>query len=515
MSGIEDLYSSARAAGHGVAVHDAVAFFVQALKDPCNPLSCCPSVVAAFLVIQPNPNNIEHLLKSYHTLWSTAISFLSADRSLQDMEALEDRWGHCRCKTSAFGVDGRLHTLAESLISWNAPGSPDSAFSVFINTLVALFATTFNSVNAVRIAKGRNSKMWPVSPGDLIPYSEPPPHVYTPKPNQLTHHIAPELSVKSIVNLSKFMGHSNVLLLLPFLVRTCRSLIIPAVISSHMLAKHVMEKGLKVCANVHNAQRAPGEAVNNVVAEQFCSFMTSVISLLSCIAECLPGQIRQFHDNGMAADYFEFLSQAVTIVESPLLPPAYRSRLEPSREGIAAHAGIIYQLFPGEMIIPWSRINPTIRRATDILWNDISDPAITVWELIRHARKTHICYALECTESLQTSGRMYQRCSGCMVVGYSSKECQMRGWKDPRAPHRDICKKLRLVFDAGKSHLEGDGDEGEFVRDMKRENIPDSLLCEIDRWLNNVKSRLCTADGSPAPGLKVFDEKGRATYVST
>jgi hypothetical protein len=310
------------------------------------------------------------------------------------------------------------------------------------------------------------------------------------------------------------MGNAHVLMLLPYLMRKCRSLIIPAVVSSHLLAKYVVEEGLKVCANIHHARRAPGEAVNDTVAEQFCSYMTSLTPFLATLAECLPGQIRQFHANGMAADYFEFLSQAVRIVESPLLPPAYRSMVEPSREGLAAQAGLTYQLFPGEMTIPWERVHPTISRSIRTLWNDVSNPAISVWELIRHARKTHICYALECTESLQTSGRMYQRCSGCLVVGYSSKECQKRAWKDPRAPHRDICKKLRLVVDAGKRHLEGDGDDAGFVRDMERANITDSLLSEIERWITNVRSMLCTADGSPAPGLKFFDERGRATYVS-
>jgi hypothetical protein len=170
---VHDLYGDARAANPGVTVDDAVAFLVHTLKDPCNPLSCGPSAVAAILVIQPDDDNIEHLLKSYHTLFSTAISFLSADRSLRDMEALERRWGLCRCATMGSDVEAGLHMLAHSLISWEGP----SGFRLLIDYFVALFAITVPSVNAVRIAKGRNAKMWPVSPGDLIPYSAPPPYV--------------------------------------------------------------------------------------------------------------------------------------------------------------------------------------------------------------------------------------------------------------------------------------------------------------------------------------------------
>lgn len=164
------LYSEARARNPGVSVDDALTFFVRSLADPLNPLCCCPSVVASILVIQPDKDNINNLLKSSHALWSTAISFLTVERSLADIEALGRRWAQCTCTTTGLSVDTQLHLLVHLLASRGFTFGPGGGLSILLKSLVRMFVDAFHSVNVVRVAKGRSPKMWPVSPRDLIPY---------------------------------------------------------------------------------------------------------------------------------------------------------------------------------------------------------------------------------------------------------------------------------------------------------------------------------------------------------
>jgi hypothetical protein len=283
----------------------------------------------------------------------------------------------------------------------------------------------------------------------------------------------------------------------------CRSLIIPAVISSNLLSEYIVEQGRKVCADVQNARRAPNKPVYDDVAEQFWTDMVIIVSFLNAIKINFPGHEHQFYSK-RAADTFEFLSQAINIVESPILSPRFKRLMQST--SLATTTANLYDMFPGEMRISQERLHPTVAHALATISKEAGNIAVGVWQMIRHSRHAHICYALDCTESLQTSGRMYQRCSGCLVVGYSSKECQRRAWKDPRAPHRNICKKLRRVVDAGKGHFEGeDCEEWEaFVQGVKRAKIPDSELCEIFGWLDDMNSLLSPADGRP----------GRDTVIS-
>jgi hypothetical protein len=198
-----------------------------------------------------------------------------------------------------------------------------------------------------------------------------------------------------------------------------------------------------------------------------------------------------------AAGTFEFLSEGVNIIESPILSSIFKSIMQPIHGGLAKYAANMYDMFPEEMCVSLEQLTPSITLELATLFKESETPAIGVWQLIRHSRQAHICYALDCKESLQSSGRTYQRCSGCLVVGYSSKECQRRAWKDPRAPHRDICKKLRRVVEAGKGHFEAEDCMAweEFGRDIERANIAESELFEIIIWLEDMNSLLSPPDG--------------------
>jgi hypothetical protein len=179
---IYELYLDAREMNPGISIDAAVAFFVHALKDPINPLWCSASVVAAMLVIQPD-ENVEKLLKSHHALWSTSISFITVERTPQDIEALNRRWSQCKCNYNGDNIESRLHLLALSFISLGPPSGPDGGLGILIHSLLRLFVTSAEVLRAVSVAKGRKSGMWPVSPRDLIPYSKATPRVLD-SPNQ-------------------------------------------------------------------------------------------------------------------------------------------------------------------------------------------------------------------------------------------------------------------------------------------------------------------------------------------
>jgi hypothetical protein len=298
----------------------------------------------------------------------------------------------------------------------------------------------------------------------------------------------------SIVTWGRFIGDPYALMLVSCLMHVCRSLVIPTIISSNALSEYIVEQGRKVCADIQNAPRAPNKPVHDAVAERFWTDMVTIVSFLAAIKQCFPAHEPQFYSKH-AADTFEFLSQAVNIVESPILSSKYKRLMRDV--DAATFAANLYDMFPEKMLVSKERLHPAVADSLATISKEAGNIGLFVWQLIRHSRYAHICYALDCSESLQTSGRMYQRCGGCLVVGYSSKECQRRAWKDPRAPHKDICKKLRRVVDAGKGHFEGEECEAwrAFVQDVKKANITDNELCEVLMWLDNMNSLLFPTDG--------------------
>jgi hypothetical protein len=276
----------------------------------------------------------------------------------------------------------------------------------------------------------------------------------------------------------------------------CRALIVPAVMSSNLLSEYMIEQGRKVCADLQSARLVPNEPVLGIFAEQFYTDMVVIISFLGAIKHRFPAHEHQFYSK-CAVDTFDFLTQAINIVESSILPPIFKRLMQSI--SLATYTANLYDMFPEEIPVSKERLHPTVTHALATISKEAGNVAIGVWQLIRHSRHAHICHALDCKESLQTSGRKYQRCSGCFVFGYCSKECQRRAWKDPRAPHRDICKKLRRVVDAGTGHFEGEDCEAwrEFTQDMKRANISDSDLCHVFSWLGDMNDLLFPTSRRP------------------
>jgi hypothetical protein len=197
---------------------------------------------------------------------------------------------------------------------------------------------------------------------------------------------------------------------------------------------------------------------------------------------------RDFHF-GFAEDAFRFAALAITTMESPAVQQVYGPELKPALDTLSQYAAVLYTTLPEQMTVRKACIHPVIRTAMDRLATP-SPPAEFACSMMRHARSIQFCFAPGCMESAQSSGRSYMRCSGCRIVAYSSKECQARAWTDNHTPHRDICKKMKQVYDLGGDYLHREEDQARFVREMKRARIKDVMLKEIALWLCAVYSKL-------------------------
>jgi hypothetical protein len=296
-------------------------------------------------VIQPDHDDIEILLRKYHTFWSTAIAFLTAKRTVDDVEALDRCWSQCKCAYTHDTTAAKLHMVVNSMLEWVTTFGRYGGLGLLVDNLVMTFTITVDAVKTVSVAKGRHPELWPASPKDLMPNG-------------------PETTVESIIVLARFMDDATVFALLSFFMRICRSLIIPSVVSSPSVCKYIAERGLQACNAVSSAPLTRNGQVEDSIANMFCHDMMSIASFSRICAQWLPAQIKQFH-LGFEKDTFVFFSRAVEIMESSVIPIRYKVNMEPFREGFAAHAGILHMLFPKNM--PKGRLYPTIRTVIDII----------------------------------------------------------------------------------------------------------------------------------------------------
>ena len=165
---------------------EAISFLVEALDNPLNPRWCGPSLAACTIVIKADDRTTESLANGNHLFGSTIIAFLTAERSLTDIETLDNHWAICTCSPS--DVIGHNHAdlmhrlFADMSVSFGGMMTDpskraggrfgdklDVLWSV-VDQLARFLADIISKVKPSSIAKGRHPEIWPTTPKDLIPY---------------------------------------------------------------------------------------------------------------------------------------------------------------------------------------------------------------------------------------------------------------------------------------------------------------------------------------------------------
>ncbi|KIM77173.1 hypothetical protein PILCRDRAFT_12178 [Piloderma croceum F 1598] len=239
-------------------------------------------------------------------------------------------------------------------------------------------------------------------------------------------------------------------------------MIIPAIIASRSAPKYIVEHGSQVCFDVSNASMDFDGQIDDLTAKDFMDEMESLVSIVQSFLTLPPLMHRDLHF-WIAQKAFGFAAQAISTIESPIIPQTYASQMKPIIDTLASYASVLWTSAPAQMTVPIPRIHPAIRSAMDLMTKP-SPPADFAYELMRHARSIQFCFAAGCSESAQSSGRR-------------------RAWTDGHFPHRNICKKTKQVYDVGGDYLRRKEDQAKFVQEMKRAKIKDVVLEEIGIWL--------------------------------
>jgi hypothetical protein len=283
------------------------------------------------------------------------------------------------------------------------------------------------------------------------------------------------------VTWSRFLGDPYVFALIGALLNVCGPLIIPAIVASKSAPNYMIEYGNQICSDFsdasvdHNGQIEHSTAANlGAKLENLTFFNHTLLSF--------PPPVNIDIHSGIERSAFDFATRAISIITSPIIPQSHRPQMLRVTKILADYASMLYIAMPEQIAMLRAHLHPVIRVALDEGVR-MPSPAAGAWELMRIARSIQLCFAPGCPESVQSSGQVFMRCSGCRIVAYSGKSCQRRAWTYKPLPHRDICKKMAQVFNVGGRYLRREEDQENFVREMKKAKIDDLTLREITLWL--------------------------------
>lgn len=298
--------------------------------------------------------------------------------------------------------------------------------------------------------------------------------------------------------MSRFVGSPYVFAIIGYLVQICGPLIIPALVASKSVPKYMVEYGNKICSDFSDTSLDRNGQVDHSTAAKFGAKLRDITAFNSSLLSLPPPLNLDIH-SGMERIAFDFATRMISIITSPIIPQSYRPELVNEIKTLSDYASMLYIVMPEPIGIPRAHLHPVIRSALD-QGIKLPSPAAGACELMRLSRSIQLCFAPGCPESVQSSGQVYMRCSGCRIVAYCGKACQRRAWTYMPLPHRDICKKMRQAVDVGGHYIRRQEDKDKFVREMRRAKIDDSTLREIMLWLQLSFTTLQWGGAEPLDG---------------
>ncbi|KAJ7164170.1 hypothetical protein C8R46DRAFT_997945 [Mycena filopes] len=488
------------------AVSKAVGIYVRALKDPDNPAFCGRGLFGLLTYVLPLPTNTvdTDVRASHPEFWDVSLGFLTHNRSEEVIQGLVDRLSECHCSLKdPYVLD--LHAQASRWEEgkrerggdrWVRSDADYISRALFPETLFSLLAWAIGTVKTKKLAKGAKQS-WPKTITDLIP-------------------LGAEAAVKAIVQWHRALENDLLVFsILEPMVRVCRTLILPQIADSP-LPGLMVSSGRALFDSTYAGLDAADLEVRRHYANRFFHQVYPISSLLLCLMEhCNTIGEVQFA-RGNETKLVQLCNLLVHLSTDPRLPPE-RPNGDTRRPlaGCIMWASTSYRMF--HMYLP---PRPPIVLHPAVARYDLSHfpPPPTV----RNVRETvHIglasmhkamsCAALDCTQSFQSSGKAFMRCSQCRVVCYCSKACQTRAWREEKYPHRKVCPIIAwLVVLAGEDATTQSWEcRTAALEKWAQARVPEDDMQIAHDWfrLLNVQSDAYLPNGTEwRPGFDDYDE---------
>ncbi|KAJ7088745.1 hypothetical protein B0H15DRAFT_285426 [Mycena belliarum] len=480
----------------------AVSIYLEGLKDPNNPSYCGVCLAGLICRILPSDSGAHHdVLARHHAFWDKSIAFLTMHRTDEDLEHLLQRLARCDCPSN----DHYLHDLHSTFVrteeQWFERGgsfvSQDPsriARARFPRLLLSRMAIALTSARPKTVARGGKA-VWPQVLTDLIPFGG-------------------ETTALAMVQWHRAMDNDlTVFAVLRVMVRICRTLIMPHIATSALPALMVTS-GRALFDRTNQALDSANLDERRRSANTFFQQALHLDSFLMGLMKEGIGQVP--FARGNETKLVQLCNLFVHIATDPRLPrmrPAgdFRPRLF----GCTTWASNSYRMF--HMYLP---PRPPIVLHPDVAEFDklsfppeetIRDLREMVHTALGATRKDMQCAALDCTGTLQSSGKAFMRCSRCCIPCYCGKACQTRAWKEEKHPHRLICPIFReLVRFGGEAATDlGPSSRHVALERWARAPIPEADFQLVYDWfqLKNVAPNALMPNGTEwRPGFDDYDE---------
>ncbi|KAK7000319.1 hypothetical protein R3P38DRAFT_3057927 [Favolaschia claudopus] len=441
-----------------VTSEQLVVFINHALHDPPHLYACWGCLAGCFSLLISPPFGEEFIFTKNCPIWPAILKFVTHPRSDEELASLVLR--HSQCSSSCSGSEWLLvrHTAQLVLHGWyemwktEEPAVASSPFHCFFSRIFKRLTPYLHDLSPTAVAK-RRMQAWPFAPQDCIPHGA-------------------ETTVKSLHSWIHLYRDPEpfALSLLGVVGHVGRSLVVSHIAASPNLASDIAKIGHDICDLTTRRMKDPASLTAErriEIGDAFHRRMWHIEKFWKCVlgeSNMQSGDIERLC-GGLERSLFDMFSKALGHLHTPnFFCEAVRVDLLPYTIQVITDAAATMYM-SGRLLL---EIPPTPQHMRpDILayvlklgkeWGH--DPfaksfAIPAYTILKSSKEREVCFSLGCHRSIQmlepgaAPESRFRRCSGCQLVSYCGKECQVKAWRDPAIPHREICATIKEVIRQG------------------------------------------------------------------
>jgi hypothetical protein len=458
-------------------------------EPPAIPPGCSGLIIGCCLTIFGYIEHQSHVVMTHRDFLNQIMRFLTAPRTAEQLRALRDTLEHqpCRC---AHGPD-ILRTVHRSQHSQEPRLSYDNLLHMIDNlsSIIAgllSFCKRRHKLHLLRNLSPRASRIWPVSPLDVLP-GDPAAslNMLTKWTHLSTDQIADDVTCmylfRSIIAVEKTYALVGLLKTSIPLEWLCRNM--TAITTA-------LEPGSRTDFSKSNELQRAEDAG----------------SVLTLITEYMfDEELALFASNSALLSVQDILTTFLRCIQT-----ADQSFLGRIQNPQITQLKTVSLSFVCRLLAQDRSFSPSHTSTPSLVHVELSRmvardarPASKLYHLAFHQNHwTHRCYGPSCIATYSTPGVHAKLCGACLTAAYCSRECQKRAWAYPGAAHRDVCviyERLRAA-----ANMIGKDAEAELVNALEQwypsgkleeayvnvQNLRKSQFERLSKLYHNV---LCTA----------------------
>ncbi|KAJ7484510.1 hypothetical protein FB451DRAFT_86336 [Mycena latifolia] len=470
-----------------------VALINEALQDPGKPKACWDCLAGAFYILI-HPQEVwpqtepDFLFGKTCTIWPTILKFVTSPRTDQELASLvlNRKPNQCFCDNDQWPCAAVIHVYARSVVAlWNTmwkeelPAIASSPFHCFFSHVFKHLTPYLHDLSPTSVAK-RRTQVWPFSPQDCLPFGA-------------------EITVKSIHQWIHFYRDPQPfpISLLGVVGHVTRSLVVPTISSAPNLAGDIAKIGHKACdtALQRKLDLSLTDAQVIEVGDAFHRHMWHIEKFFKCLfseSNIQPPELKRLV-GGQERSLFDLFCKALELLHTPSFFSDEILDLIPYSVYVFTDAaatmytigGLVLQIPPTAQHMRSDVIAAVMRTGKE--WGHAPEQSATlpVGVILKSNKERNVCFSLGCKRSIQNLepdapvDDRFRRCSGCQLVSYCGRECQVAAWRDAAIPHRDVCTDIKKVVKQGGGSV--DAQETWRAR-VKKGQIDEDLARRVLEW---------------------------------